>query len=78
MTAEIFFSKDKKITSKKQIQETYVILLVFQLYIVKYYFVQLNSIKPVFGTLIQYLLDGDTFNLRIQCFLSEVLLAYNL
>ena len=73
MTAEIFFSKDKKITSKKQIQETYVILLVFQLYIVKYYFVQLNSSKPVAGKFIQYLLDKDTFNLRIQCFLSEVL-----
>ena len=73
MTAEIFFSKDKKITSKKQIQETYVILLVFQLYIVKYYFVQLNSIKPVFGTLIQYLLDGDTFIIRIQCCVLEVL-----
>ena len=73
MTAEIFFSKDKKITSKKQIQETYVILLVFQLYIVKYYFVQLNSSKPVASKFIQYLLDKDTFNLRIQCFLSEVL-----
>ena len=41
--------------------------------IVKYYFVQLNSSKPVAGKFIQYLLDKDTFNLRIQCFLSEVL-----
>ena len=29
--------------------------------------------KPAVGTLIQYLLDGDTFIIRIQCCVLEVL-----
>ena len=41
--------------------------------IVKHYFVRLNSLKSVVGTLIQYLLDGDTFIIRIQCCVLEVL-----
>jgi len=39
----------------------------------KHYVVQLNSSKPVTSTLIQYLLDGDTFIIRIQCYVLEVL-----
>ena len=73
MTAEIFFSKDKKITSKKQIQECTHILQHMLWNIVKHYFVQLNSLKPVTSTFIKYLFDRDSFNLRIQCSVLEVL-----
>ena len=31
-----------------------------------------ENLKPAVGTLIQYLLDRDTFNLRIQCCVLEV------
>ena len=41
--------------------------------IVEHYFVQLETFEPVVGILIQYLPDGDTFNLRIQCSVLEVL-----
>ena len=30
--------------------------------IFKHYFVQFETLKNVFGTLLQYVLDGDTFN----------------
>ena len=73
MTAEIFFSKDKKITSKKQIQECTHILQHMLWNIFKHYVVQLNSSKPVVSTFIQYLFDGDTFIIRIQCCVLEVL-----
>ena len=36
-------------------------------------FVRLKSLKVVVGTLIQYLLDGDIFVIRIQCCVLEVL-----
>ena len=72
MTAEIFFSKDKKIINK-QIQECTHILQHMLWNIFKHYVVQLNSSKPVTSTFIQYLFDGDTFNLRIQCCVLEVL-----
>ena len=32
-----------------------------------------KGLKPVVGTLIQYLLDRDTFDIRIQCSVLEVL-----
>ena len=41
--------------------------------IVEHYIVRLKTLKPVVSTLIQYLLDGDTFDLRIQCYVLEVL-----
>ena len=34
--------------------------------IVEHYVVRLQSLKSVVSTLIQYLLDGDTFIIRIQ------------
>ena len=37
------------------------------------YVLRLKSFKPVVGTLIQYLHDGDTFIIRIQCSVLEVL-----
>ena len=40
---------------------------------VKRYFVRLKSLKTIDGTLNQYFLDGDTFNIRIQCSVLEVL-----
>ena len=41
--------------------------------IFKIYFVQLETLKSVVGTLIQYFLDQDTFIIRIQCCVLEVL-----
>ena len=41
--------------------------------VVKTYFVLLKSLKSVVSTLIQYLLDEDTFVIRIQCCVLEVL-----
>jgi len=41
--------------------------------IFKIYFVQLETLKSVVGTFIQYLLDGDTFIIRTQCYVLEVL-----
>ena len=35
--------------------------------------VRLESFKPVIGTFMQYLLDGYTFIIRIQCSVLEVL-----
>ena len=35
--------------------------------------VRLQSLKPMVGTLKKYLLDGDTFIIRIQCSVLEVL-----
>ena len=35
--------------------------------------VWLQSLKPIVGTLIEYLLDGDTLIIRIQCSVLEVL-----
>ena len=40
--------------------------------IVEHYIVCLKSLKPIVNTLIQYLLDGDTFNIHIQCCVLEV------
>ena len=40
--------------------------------IIDHYVVRLQSLKPVVSTLIQYLLDGDTFIIRIQCSVLEV------
>ena len=34
--------------------------------------VRLQSFKPVIGTFIQYLLDGENFIIRIQCSVFEV------
>ena len=47
--------------------------------IVEHCFVRLQSLKPVVGTFIQYLLDGDTFIIHIQCCVLEVLqrIIYN-
>ena len=42
--------------------------------IFKIYFVQLETLKSIVGTLIQYLLDGNTFIIRTQCYVLEVLL----
>ena len=36
-------------------------------YIVEHYAVQLQSSKSIVGTLHQHLIDGVTFNQRIQC-----------
>mgnify|MGYP004180003075 CR=1 FL=1 len=41
--------------------------------IVEHYVERLQSLKPVFGTLIQYLFDGDTFIIRIQRSVLEML-----
>jgi hypothetical protein len=41
--------------------------------IFEHYFVRLKSLKIIVGTLIQYLPDGDTFVIRIQCSVLEVL-----
>ena len=41
--------------------------------IVEHYIVRLKTLKPVVSTFIQYLLDGDTFIIRIQCCVLEVL-----
>ena len=47
--------------------------------IFKLYFVQLETLKSVVGTLSQYLFDQDTFIIRIQCSVLEVLerIIYN-
>ena len=39
--------------------------------------VWLQSLKPIVGTLIEYLLDGDTLIIRIQCSVLEVLWCIN-
>ena len=41
--------------------------------IFKLYIVQLETLKSVIGTLIQYSLDQDTLKIRIQSYVLEVL-----
>ena len=46
--------------------------------IVEHCFLRLQSLQPVVCTLIQYLLDGDTFNHTYSTFCTRSAVAYNL
>ena len=65
-------NKKKKIQVKIKTCTTHVLQHTLK-YIAEHYAVQLQSSKSIVGTLHQHLLDGFTFNQRIQCSLLEVL-----
>ena len=78
MTAEItaeklILDKKKKIINQKKKKKNNICTATYVEHYVEHYVVQLQSLKSAVSTLIQYLLDGDTFIRRIQCCVLEVL-----
>ena len=77
MTAENNFRKKKN--RQKEKKNNYQLCKETYMYCNIRYETQLNtivwlqSLKPIIGTLIEYLLDGDTLIIRIQCSVLEVL-----